>query len=221
MNRDGLVDKYEGDLIMAEWGVPFPRKDHAVQACLAALEQQESMRALRPVLKNRFGHDIYTRTGINTGTVIAGNMGSDRRFNYTVLGDAVNLASRFEPANKDYQTEIIIGEATYLAAKESIHARLLDMIVVQGISRPVRIYELLCRLGGLTETKASVVDLYQTALRAYWQRDWDRAIMYLDQALRIDDKDFPSLSLRRRVERYRNQPPGVEWQGEYVRLTKD
>jgi adenylate cyclase len=112
MERGGYVDKYEGDAIMAEWGVPYPVPDHAAQACLAALEQQEKLAELRPILKAKYGKEIRVRMGLNSGTVTAGNMGSDKRFQYTVMGDAVNQAARLEPANKDYGTLIIMGEAT-------------------------------------------------------------------------------------------------------------
>ena len=94
MERGGYVDKYEGDAIMAEWGVPYPVQDHAVQACLAALEQQAKLAELRPMLKNQYGKEIWVRMGLNSGTVTAGNMGSDKRFQYTVMGDAVNQAAR-------------------------------------------------------------------------------------------------------------------------------
>ena len=100
MNRKGYVDKYDGDAIMAEWGVPFPIEDHAVQACLAALEQQETLDVLRPLLQRQFGYQLHVRMGINSGRVTAGNMGSERRQQFTVMGDAFTQAARLEPVNK-------------------------------------------------------------------------------------------------------------------------
>ncbi len=221
LSRRGLVDKYEGDLIMAEWGVPFPLPDHAVQACLAAIEQQEKLDAIRPILQAEFGVVLQVRMGLNTGTVTAGNMGSDRRFQYTVLGDTVNQAARFEPANKEYGTRIIIGETTWEAARDAVEARLLDRIVVRGLTRPVTIYELLGRKGCLEEGKRKVVETYEQALRAYWERRWEEAQQLLTHIREWDPEDGPSRILTHRLERYRVNPPPPEWQGEFVRLTKD
>ena len=221
MARGGYVDKYEGDLIMAEWGVPFAAKDHAAKACLAALEQQRELADLRPILRKEFGYDIFVRMGMNSGVVTAGNMGSDKRFQYTVLGDAVNLAARFEPANKDYKTDIIIGELTYEAARDVVEARLLDRIVVKGISRPVGIYELLGEKGRVTPARVRVVDLYVEALRLHWERKWDEATERLAHALELDPQDGPSANLLLRIGWYRENPPSPGWQGEHVRATKD
>jgi adenylate cyclase len=221
MSRGGYVDKYEGDSIMAEWGVPFPTEDHALQACLAALEQQRELAELRQWLKKAFGHNIHVRMGINSGTVTAGNMGSDRRFQYTVMGDAVNQASRLEPVNKDYGTQIIIGESTSTAAQNAIEVRLLDKVIVKGKTKPTAIYELLSEKGKTPPKKLQVVSLYEEALRLHWERKWDQAIKQLDHALELDPSDGPSDRIRERIEGYRITPPPDNWAGEYVRLTKD
>jgi len=221
MQHRGYVDKYEGDLIMAEWGVPFAMDDHAVQACQAAIEQQKTLAELRPALKEEFGHEIHVRMGINSGSVTAGNMGSDKRFQYTVMGDAVNQAARFEPANKDYGTLIIIGETTYQAAKDFIEAKLLDRIVVKGKTRPVNIYELLAKKGELTPEKRNVADLYEQALRLHWDRKWDEAIECLDSVLDLDSSNGPGARMRERIIQYKGNPPPAAWAGEYVRTTKD
>jgi len=221
MNHGGYVDKYEGDLIMAEWGVPYAMADHATQACLAAIEQQEKLNELRPILKKEFGHDLYARMGINSGSVTAGNMGSDKRFQYTVMGDAVNQAARFEPTNKDYGTTIIMGETTYLQAKDAIEARLLDLIIVKGKTQPIKIYELLARKGSLSQTKQDVVRFYNQALELHWARRWDDAIESVEKALALDADDGPSSKLKERVAWYKDNPPAESWAGEYVRTTKD
>lgn len=221
MARGGYVDKYEGDAIMAEWGVPYPTKDHAVQACLAALEQQKKLDELRPALKAESGFDIYVRMGINTGSVTAGNMGSNKRFQYTVMGDAVNQAARFEPVNKDYKTRIVIGESTYVEAKDHIEARLLDKIRVVGKIKPVNIYELIALKGAMPPQKAKVVAIYEEALRLHWERKWDESLERLVDALALDPEDGPCVRLCQIVADYKVKPPPEEWQGEYVRLTKD
>lgn len=217
----GYVDKYEGDAIMAEWGVPYPREDHAVQACLAALAQQERLEELRPALKKEFGHELRVRMGINSGVVSAGNMGSQRRFSYTVMGDAVNQAARYEPSNKVYGTYIMIGETTYELAKDAIEARLLDLLQVKGKTKPIRVYELLGRKGQVEPGKLRVAELYRQALEVHWQRRWDEAIALFRQALELDPDDAPSRTMLRRVEGYREAPPAEGWQGEYVRESKD
>lgn len=216
----GYVDKYNGDAIMAEWGVPFSVEDHAVHACLSALEQQRMLAELRPRLNEEFGAEIYVRMGVNSGTVTAGNMGSGRRFQYTVMGDAVNLAARFEPANKDYKTDILMGESTYRAAQGVVAARLLDVIVVVGKTKPMKVYELLAKQGELDDRKLEIVDLYQSALRLHWERQWADALAALEKGLVIDPEDGPSLGLHRRIAEYRENPPPEGWQGEYVRKTK-
>ncbi len=221
MNRRGYVDKYEGDAIMAEWGVPFPLADHAVQACLAALEQQETLDVLRPILERQFGYAIHVRMGINSGRVTAGNMGSERRQQFTVMGDAVNQAARLEPVNKDYGTRIIIGQATYTIAKDSIETRMLDKIVVAGKTQPVYIYELLGRKGAVSSDAAEFAAAYEEALRLHWERRWDDAEKMLEKAARFEQGDGAVLRVRKRIAFYRKNPPPAEWVGEYVRASKD
>jgi adenylate cyclase len=219
MDRGGYVDKYEGDAIMAEWGVPFPMDDHAAQACYAALEQQAKLAALRTQLKQEFGHELTVRMGINTGTVTAGNMGSANRFQYTVMGDAVNQASRFESANKCYGSLIMIGETTYEAVHTLFETRLLDLIIVKGKTKPIRIYELLARVGELAPDKKQVVALYDEALKLHWNRKFDKAVACLDEAL-ATMKDEPSHWLRQRIIGYLETPPEESWNGEFVNPNK-
>lgn len=217
----GYVDKYEGDAIMAEWGVPFALADHAARACLAAIEQQQKLAELRPQLQAEFGCELRVRMGINTGIVTAGNMGSENRFSFTVIGDAVNLAARLEPAAKDYGVQILISEYTFQAARERVEARLLDKLVVAGKSAPVSIYELLGRAGETPPTKRTVVALYEDALRLHWERRWDEARARLREALALDPEDGPSLHLSARIDGYRLQPPPPGWTGERIRAAKD
>jgi len=221
MNRKGYVDKYEGDAIMAEWGVPFPADDHAVQACLAAIEQQETLDVLRPLLRQQFGYEIYVRMGLNSGRVTAGNMGSNRRQQFTVMGDAVNQAARFEPVNKDYGSKIIIGKTTYDLAKNFIEVRLLDKIIVVGKTQSVQIYELFGRKGSVAQAKTDMVAFYEEALRLHWERKWDAATERLERARNLVPDDVPSAKLIKRIVYYRQTPPSEMWGGEYVRTRKD
>jgi adenylate cyclase len=221
MSSEGYVAKYEGDAIMAEWGVPYPNPDHAKLACWAALDQQQLLAELRPKFQEEFGIDVHVRMGLNSGTVSAGNMGAANRFSYTVMGDAVNQAARFEPANKDYDTLIMMGETTYQLAKDHVEARLLDKLIVKGKTVPIQIYELVAKKGEISEDKRRVLELYDKALIGHWERDWEGALALLNEALEIIPDDGPSKALIERVESYQESPPPDSWQGEFVRASKD
>ncbi len=221
MNRQGYIDKYEGDAIMADWGVPYPNPDHAKLACWAALEQQQALVSLRPLLKEKFNVDIHVRMGLNSGVVSAGNMGSDKHMSFTVMGDAVNQAARFEPANKDYNTLIMIGETTFQLAKDHIEARLLDRLVVKGKTIPIQIYELIAKKDEISDEKRIVIDMYDQGLKLMWERKWEEAIKCFEKALAIYPDDGPSRLMIERVNEYVIEPPPAAWQGEYVRTKKD
>ena len=221
LRNEGYVDKYEGDAIMAEWGVPYPNENHAWRACFSAIEQQQRLAELRPGFLEEFGHRIDVRMGVNSGVVSAGNMGSQKRFSYTVMGDAVNQAARFEPTNKDYDTLIIIGQTTHEMAKDKIEDRLLDLIVVKGKTEPISIYELIAKKGQLEDDMRQVMDRYDEGLHLHRDRKWDESLTAFRGALEISPEDGPSLAMIARVEAYKNVPPPDAWQGEYIRATKD
>ena len=221
MDSQGYVDKYEGDAIMAEWGVPFANPDHAKLACHAALDQQAKLAEIRDHLEQKFGHRLYVRMGVNSGIVSAGGMGSARKLDYTVMGDTVNQAARFEPANKDYGTRIIIGEPTYELAQDHIEVRLLDLVQVTGKQVPVKIYELLARKGELPERKQKAVKLYEKALELHWKWKFELAIEVLREALQVEPSDSPTRMLLVRITRYLEKPPKRNWQGEFIRSRKD
>jgi len=220
MEHAGYVDKYEGDAIMAEWGVPYPNPDHARAACIAVIEQQEALHRLRPQLEARYGVQLDMRIGLNSGPVAAGNMGSGRRFQYTVMGDTVNQAARFEPANKEYGTRIMAGETTRRSAGDAADFRLLDRLLVVGKTTPVEVYEVLGRAGKTPPDKLDAARWYEEALRAHWERDWDRALELLEKALAACPGDAPSQMLVLRIRNYKEAPPPEDWQGEFVRTTK-
>ncbi len=220
MAHGGYVDKYAGDSIMAVWGVPYAMKDHAVQACMAAIEQQARLAEIRPLLCKEFGHDIHVRMGLNSGTVTAGNMGSKNRFSYTVMGDVVNQAARYEPANKFYGTAIMIGEPTFRLARDLIETRLLDRMVVKGKTVPVQIYELLGLKGRVEASLIETACLYEEALNLHWQCDWDGALERLATILAHRPDDGPALHMQERIIAYQVHPPPENWTGEYVHASK-
>ncbi|MGQ9632105.1 MAG: CHASE2 domain-containing protein [bacterium] len=217
---DGTLDKYEGDAIMAFWGAPIWQDDHARRACYAALDMQERLVEMRKRWAEEKKPLIHVRAGINTGEMIVGNMGSKERMDYTVMGDSVNLGARLEPANKQYNTRVMIGERTYELAKEYIEARELDAIRVKGKTLPVITYELLAKKGQLPQNIADVLEHYNNGLKAYKERRWKDGIQAFRDALRINGDDGPSKVYLGRCIEYAKNPPPDDWDGVFTMTTK-
>jgi adenylate cyclase len=220
MNSGGTLDKYIGDAVMAFWGAPLPDAEHARHACYAALDQMAALRRLHESGIIPKETPLSIRIGLNTAAVVVGNMGSSKRFNYTVMGDGVNLASRLEGVNKEYGTEIIISESTYVAVREAVVVRELDMIKVKGKQTGVRIYELLAKAGEATERQLGVKSAYETALAAYRSRAWDTAIGHLAAVQKLSKTDGPTLTLLQRIEKYKQNPPPPGWDGTHTMTSK-
>jgi adenylate cyclase len=214
----GLIDKYEGDAIMALWGAPLPQEDHAARACLAALQNQRRLAELRREFQASGLPPVYSRIGVNTGEMIIGNMGSTQRFDFTVIGDSVNLASRLEGANKTYGTGIIISEDTYRQAAAQIEVRELDLLRVKGKEVPVRIYELLAAKGDLDGKMGEARDRFTDGLGHYRRQEWTEAIRCFRQALEAVPEDGPSRVFIERCREFMERPPPASWDGVY-RLT--
>jgi len=219
IRHDGYLVQYAGDGIMAVWGMPLPDAEHEYKACVAAWDHIRAAEAMVESLPDGKAYRFGVRIGVNTGTVSAGNMGSAQKQQYTVIGDAVNLAARLEPTNKDYGTKIIIGPQTYAAAKDRIKARALDKIVVKGKSEPVLIYELL----GVADSPdpGPWRAAYEQGLECLWHRQWDEADRLFAEAIQLRGGDAASELQRARVRHYRTNPPPANWQGEFVRQAKD
>ena len=202
----GTIDKFIGDAVMAFWGAPAANEDHAVDACRAALACQRALRAAG--LADDGGRPLKVRIGINSGSMLVGNIGSEFRLNYTVIGDAVNVASRLEGANKEYGTEIIIGEETRRLAGDRICVRELDRLMVYGRSGGLAIYELLdCE----TETPPWVA-LYERGLAAYRSQDFTGAMALFRQVLAERDTDQPARIMLARSSAFLAARPGKDWQ---------
>ena len=216
LSYGGTVDKYEGDAIMAFWGAPLSQSDHARRACLAALECHDALNKMRVGFKNRGLPALQARIGMNSGDMVVGNMGSRERFDYTVIGDNVNLGSRLEGTNKTYGTWIMISETTYQLVKDDIEVRELDLIRVKGKESPVRVYELLARKDRLPEEKVNRVELFAKGLGLYRERNWNEAITIFKK---IQD-DTPSDVFRSRCKEFLKAPPSEDWDGVYVMRTK-
>lgn len=215
LSHGGTLDKYEGDAIIAFWNAPLDHPDHALRASRAALECQSRLLELKPHFLDEFGADLSTRIGINSGPVVVGNMGSHQRFDYTAMGDTINLASRLEGACKQYGVKILAGESTYDLVKEAIAVREVDFIRVVGKKNPVRVYEIIGVSTELTSTQLEAVQLFQRILSAYRNREWDRA---LELCRELEDDALKNLYLKR-IQDFKESPPSVDWDGVYE-LTK-
>jgi adenylate cyclase len=219
-DHQGTLDKYIGDAVMAFWGAPQEQPDHALRACRAALGMIERLQVLRAGWKERGLPDIDIGVGINTGPMSVGFVGSqDRFYNYTVLGDAVNLASRLEGANKEYGTRIILGASTYEEVKGSVVVRELDLVRVKGKREPVHIYELLALAPGTPEL-TEFVERFRWGLSAYAAQRWDEAIARFREADALRGGDPTSRKYVERCEAMRREPPGPEWDGVFQMKTK-
>jgi len=215
----GTLDKYIGDAIMAFWGAPYPHPNHAERACRTALEMLQALRTLQDRWQAEGRPLIDIGVGINTGSVLVGNMGSSKRFNYTILGDNVNLASRLEGLNKQFGTRLIISEFTYEKVLGSMLAREIDLIRVKGKKKPVRIHEL---LGGVEELirYEDLIRRFQEGLEAYRSARWESAVRTFE-ALHDDyPQDVPSQTFLERCRHLLEQPPEGAWDGVYVMKTK-
>ncbi len=211
----GTVDKYLGDGIMAFWGAPEELADHAARACTAALRCHRRVRELVAG-----GTTISARIGIATGEVLVGNIGSPERMNYTVMGDTANLAARLESLNKQYATELMIGEQTYELAKHAIVARALDVVAVKGKQRGVRVYQLLALASDHDATAEAIAADSAIALDAYLAREFATAIVAWDRVLLRLPDDRAANQLRARAVAFRDAPPGPEWAGVTVATEK-
>ncbi len=215
--NEGMLDKYEGDAIMAVFGAPIDIGNHALKACKAALYMQRRLDKLRQEWTRRGWPALYQRIGVNTGEMLVGNMGSETRFDYTVMGDAVNLGARLESANKLYGTNILIGEETYQMAKEGIYARQVDLLRVKGKTQPVKVYELV----GLTEEPLSiewqeVLQYFERGYQHYLNRNWEWAMNQFRQVLQIKANDGPARLYLMRCQEFIKNPPPRNWDGVFT-----
>jgi adenylate cyclase len=194
--HDGVLDKYMGDAIMAFWGAPTRQPDHAERVCRTAFEMLRRLRELQRGWAARGLPALTIGVGINSGPMTAGNVGSRLRFDYTVMGDAVNLASRLEGVNKEYGTHILIGEGTYQQVKHLFTVRLLDTIAVKGKSAPTAIYELIApRDAPEAQPPAGFLAAWDEAVSWYRERQFAAAAAAFERVLTICPDDGPTYTL--------------------------
>lgn len=215
----GTVDKYIGDAVMAFWGAPLPDSDHARQAVLAALAMQQEMEAVRADFRARGWPELDIGIGVNSGRMNVGNMGSEFRMSYTVLGDAVNLGSRLEGLTKQYGAGIVVSEFTRVQAP-GLAYRELDRVRVKGKELPVAIYEPVGAEKDLTARTREELEHHQTALEAYRTQDWGEASrLFGELNERGDGRKLYQLYLER-IDHLRENPPGDDWDAVFTYTTK-
>ena len=224
MRYEGTVDKYMGDAMMAFYGAPVNQTDHAVRACKTAVDMMVRLKELQVAWEARGLPHMDIGIGLNSGEMSVGNMGSGERFDYTIMGDNVNLASRLEGANKQYGTHIIISGSTYAlwqaqSPHEALTARELDRVRVKGKTEPVTIYELI-GYGHLYAQKQPLIARFSEGLATYKARQWAEAIERFQAVLTLDPHDTPSKIYIERCQLHQETPPPEDWDGVFVMKTK-
>lgn len=215
----GTIDKYMGDCIMAFWGAPLSDPEHAKHAILAGIEMQRTLKELQPRFKERGWPEIHIGVGINTGRVSVGNMGSEVRVAYTVMGDAVNLASRLEGITKQYGAGVIVGENTRNTVADFVY-RELDLVRVKGKDKPVAIYEPLGLAGEVDKAALDELKLFHQMLKLYRKQDWDQVELQLYNLQRMVPESLLYKVYAERAAYFRGSPPGADWDGVFVFQTK-
>ncbi len=207
----GTVDKFEGDAIMAFWGAPLDQGDQAERACRAALRQQAALQDLNQHLSRQGLPLLKMRIGLHTGEAIVGNLGSQSRFDYTVIGDAVNLAARLEGLSKFYDTTILASDATVAACGEAVEFLELDRVAVKGREKPVTVYQVLALPGELTQAQIEARQAFAAGLELYFQRRFEEAEVHFTRALELWPEIQPARIFLARCRRFQETPPPPEW----------
>ncbi|WP_426437757.1 CHASE2 domain-containing protein [Bradyrhizobium genosp. P] len=230
LTRKGTIDKYMGDAIMAFWNAPLDDRAHQLNACEAALDMLERVDELnqeRAAEAEEGGHvyvPLNIGVGLNTGTCVVGNMGSDVRFDYSVFGDSVNLASRLEGQSKEYGFPIIVGSKTALAVKEKFAILELDFILVKGKKEPEVIYAIAGRedvanSGRFQRLRNLTIEM----LACYRSRDWDGALAAIERGRKSDEAyslQYLYSLYEARIRAFQKEPPPDDWNGAFALMTK-
>ncbi|MFN8391477.1 MAG: adenylate/guanylate cyclase domain-containing protein [Bdellovibrionota bacterium] len=224
----GTLDKYIGDAIMAVYGSPLAIEDHAWMAVQTSLEMRRRLSEFN-IIRRRFRSKsasevppvIKIGIGINSDTVISGNIGCARRMEFTAIGDGVNLSSRLESASKAYGCDILLSQSTYRKCADRIWARELDVVRVKGKTEPIAVYELIGgRSDPIPEAKQQVLERYSKARQLYLSRSFAQAQKHFEGVLEIDPDDKSSKSLMERCRQFLAAPPGDDWDGTWTMLEK-
>jgi adenylate cyclase len=209
-HNGGLLDKYIGDAVVALFGVPVAKEDHAVRGAQTAIDMVRAVKRIRTQFWGTPMENLRVGVGVNSGIASVGNMGSEFRFEYTAIGDEMNLGARLEGLNKYYGTTIIISASTAQKLGEDFIFRELDFVQVKGKSEPVGIYEL---LDPEDNFPLPLIKIYQQGLIAYCSQNWDIAEENFKTVLNELPKDKPSILMLEKIAHYRYHPPAANWRG--------
>lgn len=215
LKNNGLVDKYIGDAIMCFWGAPLDNKNHTIDACTSAIEMQNKLEELRPIWQKKYGVEVIARIGINTAKCVVGNMGSSDRFDYTAMGDGVNLASRLEGINKSYGTYIMISEFLKEKVDSKFQTREIDTVRVKGKNNGVKIFELINYKNKITKKELEKIKEFELALKHYKKQEFVKAKEIFEKI-----NDETSKIYLERISEYLINPPEKNWDGIYTMKTK-
>ncbi len=215
LQNRGVIDKFIGDAVMAFWGAPLEQHKQAELACRTALEMQKELEKLNRKWKKAGIPALKIGVGLNTGEAVIGNLGSHERFDYTAIGDNINLGSRLEGLTKQYSVDIIVSESTKKDVKDKFVTRELDLVAVKGRKEPVRIFELVGLKSSVKVNTISIIKDFEHALHLYRSQKWTEAIKAFKKV-----HDSASGIFIERCEEFRKNPPGKSWDGTYVMKTK-
>ena len=228
--HQGTLDKYIGDAIVAFYGAPAPVIDHEKKSCSTALMMQEKLDELRKKWKdeNSWPDIVYQmqhRIGLNSGQMVTGNMGSEMRMNYTMMGDTVNLAARLEPAAKQYGVYIFVGEKIYEASSDEFVFRFLDFLSVKGKNIPVKGYELIQSKDKINKNSIELIEVFEKGLDYYFNQEWIDALKFFEKSSKLEDNfpgrnTNPSKVFIERCNYFKKNPPEPNWNGVWKMTTK-
>ncbi len=210
INHGGTIDKYMGDAIMAEFGAPLVQPDHALLACRAALEMAITLKNLNAQWQEQGRLPLKIGVGVNSGPAAVGNMGSERLFDYTAIGDNVNLASRLEGLNKYYGTSILISQSTAELLGDSFILREVDRVRVKGKAQAAAIFEMIGE-GEPAPNLARFLEAYHQGLALYREQRWPESLAAFSAALEVYPEDHAALRYLGLVQKYSETPPGPNW----------
>jgi class 3 adenylate cyclase len=217
MGHGGVIDKYIGDAIMAFFGAPIAHPDDRYQAVLAGIEMSQALETFNADQRAAGKPEFQIGVGIGCGEVTVGNIGTDRKMDYTVIGDVVNLASRLEGLTKMYKQQLLITGPLYQAVKEKIPVRAIDRVAVKGKTKGVSIFT---AATNLTEDEAEAWKLHNTAMKYYYTRQFDHAAKALRGVLGLIPDDHVARLFLTRIEELKKHPPDESWKGIQVMETK-
>lgn len=217
MNRGGIIDKYIGDAIMAFFGAPVKHEDDALQAVMAAIEMQEALAEFNEQQTTKGKPAFLTGIGINYGVVTVGNIGSERKMDYTIIGDMVNLGSRLEGLTKPYKQGLIFSESVYRKVKNDVPCRLIDKVVVKGKTQGEKIFTAKRTLG---EREKEGWAIHHTALRHYYKQEFKKAKALFEEVHSLIQGDHIAGLYIERCDKYIAAPPPQEWNGMEVLTSK-